>query len=160
MMDRRSFATAILTLSLAIPAAAQQAKSGTQSPKANEFPFSFGPIGLGVLQKEAGVSDEQMQRFHEIFQFVRVQLVDLRGEVEKREGDLQQLLNGAHVDTAQAERAVDAVLDARNRLAKVQTMMMVRMRQIVTQEQWLKIAELQRQTNPPPPPKPVPVPEF
>jgi Spy/CpxP family protein refolding chaperone len=124
--------------------------------KENDFPFRFGPIGLGTMMKEVGLSEAQMRQFGEIFQSQRHALVDLRAEVEKKEGDLRVLLDAPQVDLAQTERAVDAFLEARNRLAKANTMMMVRMRQVVTLDQWRRIEELQRRVVAPPPRPPAP----
>ncbi len=130
-----------------------------ETPRAGEFPFQFGPLGLTTLMQEVGLSETQMRQFQEIYQSQRHQLVDLRAEVEKKEGDLQQVLDTPQVDLGQAERAVDALLEARGRLAKATTMMMVRMRQAVSQEQWRKMAELQRRLPAPPlPPAPVAAP--
>ena len=155
MSIRRFSSLLLLCLVVVFPVAAQR---GWETPRAGEFPFSFGPMGLGVLVKEAGVNEAQLRQFQETFQSNRHQLIDLRADVEKKEGDLQVVLDAAQVDPAQAERAVDAMLEARNRLAKVTTMMMVRMRQVVTQEQWRKIAELQRRMPAPPAPAPGPPP--
>ncbi len=155
MIVNRFVAMVLACFAAAIPAAAQK---GWETPRAGEFPFSFGPTGLGVLMKEAGLSEAQMRQFGEIFQSNRHQLIDLRADVEKKEGDLQVLLEAPQVELAQTERSVDALLEARGRLAKASTMMMVRMRQVVTQEQWRKMAELQRRVAAPPPPVPRPAP--
>lgn len=131
----------ILCLLLAFPVLAQKA----ESPKANEFPFAFGPWGLSALQKEVGLSDTQMGQLREIYQSQRPALTEAMAEVEKMETNLQILLDGSQVDLALAERAVDELLKARSQLAKANTMMMVRMRKVVTQEQWRRMSELQRE---------------
>lgn len=156
MIRNRCWQAALLSLLAVLPAVAQK---GWETPRAHEFPFSFGPLGLSTLTKEAGLSEAQMRQFGEIFQSNRHQLIDLRADVEKKEGDLQVALDSPQVDLAQAERAVDAMLESRNRLAKASTMMMVRMRQVVTQEQWRKMAEMHRRLAPPPsPPQAFPAP--
>ncbi len=151
----RLFLAMLLFLFATLPGSAQKT---WETPRGGEFPFSFGPIGLGTLVKEAGVTEAQLRQIGEIYQSNRHQLIDLRADVEKKEGDLQVMLDTPQVNAAEAERTVDALLEARNRLAKVTTMMMVRMRQMVTQEQWRKIAELQRRVPPPPPPPAPPAP--
>lgn len=115
---------------LALPLAAQPPQG----------PHGGGPPFLNPeAQRAAGISDAQAKQIGDIFEANRHALIDQRAEVEKKEGDLQVLLHGATVDTAQADKAVDALLDARNKLAKTETLMMVRVRQVVTLEQWNKM---------------------
>ena len=90
MIRNRFFTAVLFCLLLVLPVAAQKA---SETPKANEFPFTFGPFGLTTLMREAGLAEDQMRQFGEIFQSSRHQLVDLRAEVEKKEGDLQLLLD-------------------------------------------------------------------
>ncbi len=151
--------SSVLCLALLLPGAAgnpwETQKShdpghlavGVRPHADHEFPFSFGPIGLTRLMQQVGLADAQMQQFEQIFQENRNALSDLRVEVEKKERDLQVLLDAPKVDHRQAEPAVDALLEARNRLAKATSMMMVRMRQVVTQEQWRRMQDLQRQSE-------------
>ena len=149
---RLSLAVALAAL-LAIPAGAQNALAPAQvSQKIYEsspqgWPFSFGPMGLSEIQQRVGLSDAQMRQIFQIYEQNRTNLNDLRVEVEKRERDLQVVLDTPALDLGLAERAVDEVLEARNRLAKSATMMMVRMRQVMTQEQWHRMEELQRQST-------------
>jgi TonB family protein len=121
-----------LCCALALPALAQ--KAGPQ------FPFDFRPMGLSGL-KGFGVTDDQIQQISQIYQSNRNNLIDLEADVAKRENDLRALLRTAQADPAQVERAVDALIEARGRLAKSTTMMMVRMRQLMTLDQWEKLSE-------------------
>lgn len=140
-------------LALVLPVLAQKVH---EPPRAGEFPFAFGPMGLSRLMTEVGVSESQMKQIHDIHQANRHALVDLRAELEKSEGDFQAYLNQPQIDVAQAERLVDRALEARNRLAKNTTMMMLRMRQVLTAEQWRKLREIAPPVPPPPPRPPVP----
>lgn len=152
MIRKHLVLSALLMLLASVPLVAQVAQKIGEPLPSPQFPFTFGPIGLTPLMREAGLSEAQMRQFSEIYQANRHSLIDDRAEVEKKEGDLQVLLDAPQVDLAQAEKAVDALLAARNRLSKTTTMMMVRMRQVVTQEQWRKMAELQRRLAAPPAP--------
>lgn len=136
--------SSVLCLALLLPGAAG---NPLETQKSQEFPFTFGPIGLTKLMQEVGLAEAQMRQFEQIFQENRNTLSDLRVEVGKKERDLQVLLDAPQVDHRQAELAVDALLDARNRLAKATSMMMVRMRQVVTLEQWRRMQDLQRQSE-------------
>ncbi len=148
-MTRKHFLAGLASLLLVLPASAQ-----IPSDTRKEFPFAFGPVGLSTLMKEAGLSEEQMRQFQQIFQDNRHRLVDLRGEVEKKEGDLKFVLDQSQVDLGQAEKTLDALLEARKQLSKATSMMMVRMRQVVTLDQWRKIGALQHELAAPHPPAP------
>lgn len=110
---------------------------------AEQFPFLFKHMGVSEL-KTLGISDEQIQQINQVYQNNRDRLNQLNAEVRQRENDLRFLLDGAQVDGAQAEQAVDALVEARGRLSKATTMMMLQMRQLMTAEQWFKLSELQQ----------------
>jgi len=120
----------------------------SRMPRGGEFPFAFGP-GSGAMLKEAGVSDEQIKQITDAIQNSRHALIDQRAEVEKKEGDFQLLMEAPQINARDTEKALDQLLDARTKLSKTQTMMMVKMRQILTQEQWRKMSEMQRRMGPP-----------
>ncbi len=144
----------VLCAAAVLPAAAQP---GMETSKSREFPFTFGPLGLGMMKRDVGLSDDTMRQIEGIMQSSRHLLVDLRADLEKREGDLQEALNSPQMSPAQVEKAVDTLIEARGRLSKATTMMMVRMRQLLTHEQWRKLAELQQRPKPvlaPAPPAP------
>jgi Spy/CpxP family protein refolding chaperone len=124
----------------------------SEMPHGGEFPFSFGPVGIGTLMKEAGISEAQMKQIDGIFEGSRHLLIDQRADVEKKEGDFQLLMQAATIDPVRSERALDALLDARSKLSKTQTMMMVKMRTVLTQEQWHKMEQMQRRGIPGPGP--------
>src|SRR5258708_5248579 len=89
----------------------------SEMPHRGEFPFSFGPVGIGVLMKEAGISETQMKQIDGIFESNRHTLIDQRADVEKKEDDFQLLMQGAQIDPVKSEKAVDALLDARSKLS-------------------------------------------
>src|SRR5258708_8541234 len=97
----------------------------SEMPHGGEFPFSFGPVGIGNLMQEAGISEAQMKQIDGIFEGSRHLLIDQRADVEKKEGDFQLLMQAATIDPLRSEKALDALLDARSKLSKTQTMMMV-----------------------------------
>lgn len=141
--------TALLSLALATPSFAQKLHEPAHAPKlhepAHEWPLGFGALGLYTVIREAGLSQAQMRRIEEIIQGHKRTLEEQRVEVEKKERDLKEYLDLAQVDRARVEATVDALLEARTRLSKTTTMMMVQMREVLTQEQWRRMQELQRQ---------------
>ncbi len=141
-MTRKFFAVALFAMLalLCLPAAAQR------------FPERWWANHNVV--REAGVSEAQARQIEGVFQKSRNTLIDERAELQKREGDLQDVLDSAQFDLAKAEQALDAVLAARSRLSKTTNMMMLHLRQVVNAEQWGKLREMQRRMGPPAPPAP------
>ena len=137
-MKQAMLATTLLGL-LVLPLGAQGV---SETPHGRELPFNFALSN--DMAREVGMTDSQMKQIGTVFTANRTTMQELRDEVGKKEAELQAVLDAGTVDMAQAEKAVDAVLEARNRLAKTQTMMMIQMRLILTGDQWHKMAELQR----------------
>ncbi len=139
--------TTLFSLALATPAFAQKLHEPGHAQKlhepAQEWPFAFGPLGLQTVIQQAGLSQAQLRRIEEIIRTHKRTLEEQRIEVEKKERDLKEYLDLAQVDRARVEATVDALLEARTRLSKTTTMMMVQMREVLTQEQWLRMAQLE-----------------
>jgi Spy/CpxP family protein refolding chaperone len=138
MMKQAMLATILLGL-LVLPLGAQPM---AETPHGRELPFNFAISN--EMAHEVGITDSQTKQFSSVMTANRRALQDLRDEVGKKEADLQAVLDLGTVDIAQAEKAVDAVLEARNRLAKTQTMMMIQLRLILNGDQWHNLVELQR----------------
>jgi Spy/CpxP family protein refolding chaperone len=139
-MKQTLLATILLGL-LILPLGAQ---SVSETPHGRELPFNFA-ISNDVA-REVGITDAQMKQFSNVLTANRRNVQELRDEVGKKESDLQAILDTGTVDLAQAEKAVDAVLEARNRLAKTQTMMTIQLRLILSGDQWHNLVELQRKS--------------
>jgi Spy/CpxP family protein refolding chaperone len=137
-MKQAMLGTTLLGL-LVLPLGAQPM---SETPHGRELPFNFAISN--EMAHEVGITDSQTKQFSSVMTANRRALQDLRDEVGKKEADLQAVLDVGTVDIAQAEKAVDAVLEARNRLAKTQTMMMIQLRLILNGDQWHNLVELQR----------------
>jgi Spy/CpxP family protein refolding chaperone len=138
MMQQAMLATTLMGL-FVLPLGAQGV---SETPHGRELPFNMSISG--DMAREVGITDSQTKQISTVFAANRNTMQELRDEVGKKEAELQTVLDAGTVDLAQAEKAVDAVLEARNRLAKTQTMMMIQMRLILTGDQWHKMADLQR----------------
>lgn len=116
------------------------------------WPFSFGRMGISKVQEKTGINEVQMRKIQELYRANRDSMIDQRAEVEKAEAALRELLDAPQVDLAAAEQALNRALQARTALSRSSSLMMLKMRQELTQEQWRKLQEL----APPPPPPPAP----
>jgi Spy/CpxP family protein refolding chaperone len=140
-MRQTLLATILLGL-LVLPLGAQNV---SETPHGRELPFnwSLNPD----IAREVGITDSQIKQIGSVFEVNRRTVQELRDEVGKREAELQAALDAGTVDLAQAEKALDAVLESRNRLAKTQTMIMIQMRLILSNDQWHKMSDLQRKSQ-------------
>lgn len=91
--------------------------------------------------QQLGLSAEQQQRLEEVFLKNRRAFVDLKADVERRTFDLEDLLAARDVDPKKVAAASEALEQARGRLGKARTMMVVEMRGILTVEQWATIVD-------------------
>ncbi len=85
---------------------------------------------------------EQQDRLEEIFSKHRRTFIDLKADVERRAVDLEELLTKKESDPARIGPATDALEQAKARLGKARTMMVVEMRGVLSEEQWQRILEL------------------
>lgn len=88
---------------------------------------------------------EQQERLDEIFSKHRRSFIDLRADVERRAVDLEELLTKKDSDPARIGPATDALEQAKARLGKARTMMIVDMRSVLSEDQWQKILELREE---------------
>jgi Spy/CpxP family protein refolding chaperone len=93
------------------------------------------------FQKDLGLTSDQCARIDSVFQATLPKLREGRGELDREEAALSQLID-QNVDEAQIARQVDVVEATRARLNKMRTLMLFRMRQVLTPEQRTKFTPL------------------
>jgi len=87
------------------------------------------------------VTPDQQERLEEIFAKHRRSFVDLKADVERRQIDVEDLLAKKDSDPKKVSSAMDALDEARLRLGKARTMMIVEMKGVLTADQWQMILE-------------------
>ena len=110
-----------------------------------ESRFHIGPEGMwwknpNVVQRLT-LTPEQVKRMDGIFQTSRLQLIDLKANVEKQEVMLEPLLSANPLDTAKAQAQIDKVADARADLEKANAKMLLGIRGVLTPDQWTKLRD-------------------
>jgi Spy/CpxP family protein refolding chaperone len=105
--------------------------------------FHIGPAGMWwknpmVVQKLSLTAD-QSKKMDDIFQQSRLQLIDLRADVQKQEVMLEPLLSASALDSAKAMAQIDKVADARANLEKADAKMLLGIRGVLTPDQWTKL---------------------
>jgi Spy/CpxP family protein refolding chaperone len=93
--------------------------------------------------KELQLSDAQVKQIEQTFLDYRLKLIDLRADVERQETKLQPLLEADQPNEQQVSSQVDAVVAARGRLEKTNTMMMLAIRRVLTVDQWKKLQNVE-----------------
>ena len=94
-----------------------------------------------VVVESLKLSTEQQERLDEVFMKNRRTFVDLKADVDRRTIDLEDLLAAKDVDPKKVGATSEALEQARGRLGKARTMMVVEMRGILTEAQWKQIVD-------------------
>jgi Spy/CpxP family protein refolding chaperone len=107
------------------------------------FESGMGPMGMWWKNPEVvqrvGLTPEQTGKMEEIFQKSRLQLIDLKANVERQEVTLEPLLDANPVDTKKTLLQIGKVADARAELEKANAGMLLGIRGVLTPEQWTKL---------------------
>ena len=105
--------------------------------------FHIGPHGMWwrnpMVVQRLTLTPDQVKRMDGIFQESRLQLIDLRANVEKQEVMLEPLLSANPLDTAKAQAQIDKVADARADLEKRNAKMLLGIRAVLTPDQWTRL---------------------
>jgi Spy/CpxP family protein refolding chaperone len=91
------------------------------------------------------LTSEQVGRIESIFSRARPTLIDLKADLEKKQGDLQDVLDDANADRRAVASRIDAVEDARAELQKARILMVLDMKQVLKPEQWDRLVRMQQQ---------------
>ena len=105
--------------------------------------FRIGPPGIwwhnpDLIQKLTLTPDQQ-KRMDDILQQSRLQLVDLRANVEKQELLMEPMLAANPPDTNKILAQIDHTAQARAELEKANAKMLLSIRNVLTPDQWSKL---------------------
>ncbi len=114
------------------------------------FPWWDSPIA-----RDLKLSDDQNKKIHEIVSESRTRIIQLRANLEAADGDLRDRMDDDPVDTRKAGAAIEKVLAARTELERAVSNMTLRMRQVLSGQQWHELERRHamggsRPPNPPP----------
>jgi Spy/CpxP family protein refolding chaperone len=104
----------------------------------------FGPGGMWwknpMVVQRLTLTPDQVTRMDAIFQKSRIDLIDLKANLEKQEVMLEPLISANPPDTAKASLQIDKVADARASLEKANAKMLLSIRGVLTPDQWTKLS--------------------
>ena len=91
------------------------------------------------LVQNLNLSMDQQKQIRGVVRESRDQLIEQRAAVQKAEGNLMDFMNEDKVDEAKARDAVDKVVTARADLMRTVSQMAVKLRVVLTPQQWQMI---------------------
>ena len=97
----------------------------------------------GPISQNLGLSDAQTKQLNDIRQAYAGTLRDLNEAVTKAEGNLNEIYNQDKIDELRAGVAVDQYVNARDSLTRVLVQMNLKMRGVLTSDQWKQLVDLQ-----------------
>jgi len=105
--------------------------------------FRIGPPGIwwhnpDLIQK-LNLTPDQQKRMDDILQQSRLQLIDLRANVEKQEVLMEPMLSANPPDTNKVLSQIDHTAQARAELEKANARMLLGIRGVLTPDQWTKL---------------------
>ena len=149
--------TGVMAILLAASVLAGDQQRPPQSPPRSDQKDTRGGPPQGVprgskwwqdekIKSELRLAPEQSARIDEIFTawFANARLKDQVDELNRREEQLSNLISGNDVTEAQLLREADQVEALRSALSKDRTLMLFRMRQVLSAEQRSKLFEIQK----------------
>jgi Spy/CpxP family protein refolding chaperone len=125
-------------LILAVPAGLF-AQGGAQGSRGGFFPWWESPMVNGL-----DLTDTQRTQIRSVVQEYRGRMLEVRSAVQKAEGDLDAVFNEDTVDQRRGAEAIDRLTKARADMTKSVSEMSLRMRALLTTQQW---QELQRRQS-------------
>jgi Spy/CpxP family protein refolding chaperone len=90
---------------------------------------------------DLNLSDAQRRQIREIVSSYRSKLIDARANVQKAHGDLQDVLNADHIDMDHADAVIKKLSAAQAESTRVFTEMSVRLRAVLTLDQWRELVK-------------------
>jgi len=108
----------------------------------------MGPPGIwwknpDLIQKLT-ITPDQQKRMDDIFQQSRLQLIDLKANVERQEVLLEPMLAANPPDTNKVLAQIDRSAQARAELEKANAKMLLGIRTVLTPDQWTKLQAEER----------------
>lgn len=100
------------------------------------------------LSQDLNLTDTQRNQIRSVVKEYRDRLVDERAAVEKAEGQLEDVFGEDTVDQRKAAEAIEHLTAARGELTKSLAQMSLRMRTVLTAQQWQALQRKQGRGGP------------
>jgi Spy/CpxP family protein refolding chaperone len=97
------------------------------------------------IAAEIDLSPEQEERIENIFSKARPRLIDLKANLEKRQGELEDALSETNADRTRVAARIEAVEGARAELQKARILMLLDIKQVLRPEQWERLVRMHQE---------------
>jgi len=125
----------LLFVALLVPIAAS-----AQGPRSGAFPWWDSPMVNGL-----DLTDGQRSEIRSVLGEYRGKMLEVRSAVLKAESELDQIFNEDTVDQRRGSEAIDRLTKARADMTKSVSEMSLRMRAVLTAQQWQELQRRQRE---------------
>jgi Spy/CpxP family protein refolding chaperone len=95
-----------------------------------------------VVTKQLNLTTVQRQQIRAVVVEFRPHLIDIRAEVSKAEIDLEAQFDHDPVDQAKANQAIERLIGARSDLTRTLSQMSLKLRSVLTEQQWRDLQRL------------------
>jgi Spy/CpxP family protein refolding chaperone len=95
-----------------------------------------------VITRQLNLTDVQRQQIRATVVQYREHLIDIRAEVNKAEIDLEAQFDHEPIDQAKANQAIERLVAARADLTRTLSQMSLRLRSVLTEQQWRDLQRL------------------
>jgi Spy/CpxP family protein refolding chaperone len=95
-----------------------------------------------VVARQLNLSNDQRQQIRATVVQFRPRLIDIRAEVTKAEIDLEAQFDHEPVDQTKANQAIERLIAARADLTRTLSQMSLKLRTVLTEQQWRDLQRL------------------
>jgi len=95
-----------------------------------------------VVTRQLNLTNVQRQEIRATVMQFRPHLIDIRAEVSKAEIDLEAQFDHDPVDQAKANQAIERLIAARTDLTRTLSQMSLKLRSVLTEQQWRDLQRL------------------
>ena len=103
----------------------------------------FFPWWDSPLVRDLNLSEDQRNQIRTTVREYRNQLIEQRAELQKAEANLQDFMNEDQVDESKATEAIETVVTTRAALTRTFSTMSLKLRMLLSQEQWRELQQRQ-----------------
>ena len=103
------------------------------------------------MVRKLGLTAEQQRKMDDVFQQMRIRLIDLHAALQKEEAALDPLMQSDQPDDSKILPQIDRVAQARADLEKANARLLLGLRHVLTPDQWRRLQDEGRRHGPPPP---------
>jgi protein CpxP len=96
------------------------------------------------MATKLGLTADQRKKMDDVFQQMRIRLIDLHAALDKEEAAAEPLMQAAQLDDSKILPQIDRIAQARAELEKAEARLVLGLRHVLTAEQWEMLQQSER----------------